>query len=742
MRVRGISFGLTFAAGVALAFVPIRAQQVPVVTHGVASGDVTADSAVVWARADRESTMHARVTPVAGGPSLRWTSTPVTAETNFTAEILLSDLMPATAYRYEVWFEGPEGAGSSDTGTFRTAPNVGSRTSVSFIWGGDLGGQEHCRQVDGGYRIFEPMLAFQPDFFVANGDMIYGDNECPERGPLPGWTNVPGDFPAVTDPSVDWLDRARVEEIYVAHWLYNRADAAFQAFMRAVPMYVQWDDHEVINDFGAQWPDYPATPERAGYPNLVEAGRKAFFDFHPIARHPDEPDRIYRSYRWGRDVELFILDARSYRSDNRAADTPENAKTMLGREQLEWLRAGLAASTATWKIVSSDVPLSVPTGSEGIGRDAFANQARSPEVARTGFEGELLDLLRSLDAANVRNLVFVATDVHFAAQLRYEPDLDGDGDRLVFHELISGPLTAGRTASPASMDATLAPAVLYAEGNIFNFGTVRIGDGTSAEPHLWTDIRDETGRTRPGSSLELVPEPAPPTTVIAGLGDPALTEVWEPEPPVITPGFATGPPSDAIVLFDGRDLDAWQHGDGTPASWRVADEEVTVVAGSGPIETKQAFGDIQLHIEWRTPTEVEGEGQGRGNSGVFLQKRYEIQVLDSFGNRTYSNGQAASIYKQAMPLVNASRGPGEWQAYDIIFIAPRFAHDGTVLRPATVTVFHNGVLVQNHVELAGSTVFIGPPSYEPHGAKEPLMLQEHGNRVSFRNIWVRELDRQ
>ncbi len=722
------------------ALVGLQARQTSVITHGVASGDVTTDSAVVWSRSDREATMQVRVTPVAGGSSVREISALATAASNFTAQALVSELLPATSYQYEVWFETTAGRSESERGTFRTAPNAGARAAVSFIWGGDLGGQAYCRQADTGYRIFQPMLALQPDFFVANGDMIYGDNECPEGGPIPGWTNIPGGFPAVSDPSVDWQDRARVEEVYVAHWLYNRADPLFQAFLRAVPMYAQWDDHEVINDFGAPWPAYPATPDRAGYPNIVDAGRKTFFDFHPLTRNPAEPDRIYRSYRWGRDVELFIIDARSYRSDNRQADTPENAKTMLGGEQLQWLTAGLTSSTATWKIVSSDVPLSAPTGSEAIGRDAFANQSSSAASARTGFEAELIDLLRSLDAANVRNLVFVVTDVHFPAQLRYERDFDDDGDRLLFHELISGPLSAGRTTSVVSMDPSLAPVLLYGEGNVFNYGTVRIGDGAAAAPHLWTDIRDEQGQIRPGSSLEIRPELPPAAPAGGGGGDPALTEVWEPVPPIVTPGVGAEPPSDAVVLFDGGYLDAWRHPDGTPASWRVEDGALTVVRGAGAIETKQAFGDVQLHVEWRAPAVVEGEGQGRGNSGVFLQKRYEVQVLDSYDNRTYSNGQAASIYKQYAPLANASRAPGEWQAFDITYTAPRFAPDGTVLRPAYVTVFHNGVLVQDHVELAGSTVFIGSPAYEPHAAKEPLMLQDHGNPVSFRNIWVRELD--
>ncbi|HVS66893.1 MAG TPA: DUF1080 domain-containing protein [Thermoanaerobaculia bacterium] len=224
-------------------------------------------------------------------------------------------------------------------------------------------------------------------------------------------------------------------------------------------------------------------------------------------------------------------------------------------------------------------------------------------------------------------------------------------------------------------------------------------------------------------------------------GDPKLTEVWEPVPPVVVPGAGTAPPSDAIVLFDGSDLSAWKSSrDGGAARWKVEDGAFTVVAGTGPIETRQAFGDVQLHIEWRTPSEVVGEDQGRGNSGVYLMGLYELQVLDSYQNRTYPNGQAASIYKQHIPLVNASRPPGVWQSYDVIFHAPRFAADGALESPATMTVLHNGVLVQDHAVLRGPTLYIGEPEYSAHEPKRPLMLQDHGNPVSFRNAWVRELE--
>ena len=221
---------------------------------------------------------------------------------------------------------------------------------------------------------------------------------------------------------------------------------------------------------------------------------------------------------------------------------------------------------------------------------------------------------------------------------------------------------------------------------------------------------------------------------------PEDTELWEPVPPVVTPSADGGAPSDAIVLFAGDDASRWQHSDGSEVKWRVEDGALTVVGGTGDIETRRGFGDIQLHLEWRTPAAVEGEGQGRGNSGVFLQGRYEMQILDSFENRTYSNGQAASVYKQHRPMVNASRPAGAWQSYDLVFRAPRFAASGELQAPAHVTLFHNGVLVHSHVEIEGTTTYIGEPAYETHDDRAPLVLQDHGNPVSFRNIWVRELD--
>jgi len=219
----------------------------------------------------------------------------------------------------------------------------------------------------------------------------------------------------------------------------------------------------------------------------------------------------------------------------------------------------------------------------------------------------------------------------------------------------------------------------------------------------------------------------------------SIHDMDRPLPPVVDPGSTGRPPSDALVLFDGADLSQWRMKGGEPAQWRVAGGYVEIVPGSGDLVTTRAFGDCQLHLEWATPASPKGEGQDRGNSGVFLMGRYEVQVLDSYRSRTYADGQAAAIYGQFPPLVNASRAPGEWQEYDIVFHRPRFGQDGRLVSPARMTVFHNGVLVQDNVELAGATVHRARASYTAHPDRLPLLLQEHGNPVRYRNIWVREL---
>ena len=233
-------------------------------------------------------------------------------------------------------------------------------------------------------------------------------------------------------------------------------------------------------------------------------------------------------------------------------------------------------------------------------------------------------------------------------------------------------------------------------------------------------------------------------------GKPEETEVWEPVPKVVVPGKTSGEaPSDALILFDGKNLDQWVSADdrNTPAKWAMAGGVLTVSKEMGNIETKRNFGNYQLHLEWRIPANISGTGQGRGNSGVFLASLgkgdlgYELQILDAYNNKTYVNGMAGSIYKQLIPLANPARKPGEWQTYDVAWTAPTFAADGAMATPARVTVLFNGVVVENNVSLLGPTLYIGKPTYQRHGPA-PIKLQAHGDKsepLSFRNIWVREL---
>lgn len=252
---------------------------------------------------------------------------------------------------------------------------------------------------------------------------------------------------------------------------------------------------------------------------------------------------------------------------------------------------------------------------------------------------------------------------------------------------------------------------------------------------------------RLASAQEPVPTPAPtpPTgyddTPFLPGGEWRVHDGRRPRPQVVTPGAPQAPvpaPSDALVLFDGTDLSKWRKADGTPAAWKIENGYFEIAPKAGDMFTRDTFGDCQLHVEWATPTPPKGASQGRGNSGIFLMGRYEVQVLDSYDNLTYADGQAAAIYGQYPPLVNAARKPGEWQTYDIAFTAPVFK-DGQLVSTAYVTVFHNGVLVQNHRALLGETMHRQLGTYTPHEAKASLRLQDHNNPVRFRNIWVRSI---
>jgi alkaline phosphatase D len=492
-----------------------------VITHGIASGDVTPTSAVIWARASARAEMHVEIAtdPAFAHPQSRG-SADAREATDFTAHLTVDGLQPATRYWYRVWLSGAGGTGRSDVeanqvGMFVTAPASSDSRPVSFVIAADIGGQRYCRNAaTGGYAIFGAMQTLSPDFAIFNGDAIYADGDCPVNGGEAGWVNIPGDFPSIADPAVDWTNVAAVRDVYLKHWRYNRADPYTQSFLRSTSMIAQWDDHEVINDFGAPWTYWnSANINRAGYPNIVAAGLDTFFAYSAIGRNPMDHDRIYRSFRWGKDLEVFALDARSYRDRNDAIDPAGETfdpaiqrKIMLGQDQIDWLVDGIQHSTATWKVVSCDVPMSIPTGSLTFGRDAWGRLRSDPP---TGFRSELLYLLYRLDQINATNVAFVATDVHYATNLSYSVDEDGDGDLLTLYEIVRGPLNAVKNPpkTAAQLDPSLHPTVLYAEGNFFNFGFVTVRKNASdGKVHLVADVRDEHGVGRPGSVLDLTPQ--------------------------------------------------------------------------------------------------------------------------------------------------------------------------------------------------------------------------------------------
>ncbi|HEU5489940.1 MAG TPA: alkaline phosphatase D family protein [Gaiellaceae bacterium] len=443
----------------------------PVVTHGIAVGDVTATSAVLWARADRESVLNV---VLSGGPHRRVFSSPVVRAHDLTTSIELTALAPDTTYRVRAWLSlGARGVGHGPavTGSFRTAPENEDTAPVRLAFGGDISGQNVCRDLDEGIPIADTIREWRPDVFVGLGDMIYADSACDPLGRY-GNAQVPGGFGPAVDLAGFW-----------AHWRYNRVDRGLQELLASASYVGVWDDHEVVNDFGPR----TAAPTTSPYTgaDLFPLGRQAFVDYTPLT---SGGSRLYRSLRWGKHLELFVLDTRSFRDANSALDDPARPKTMLGPQQLAWLKQGLAASNATWKVVVSSVPMSIPTGFPPTnGRDGWANFDQA-----TGFERELLDILRFMQSHGVERPVWITTDVHFAEAFRYRPFADDPS--FVVHELATGPLNAGIFPTRA-FDETLHPEVLGFVGpesaeavgtwdeakRWLNFGTLEIrGDGTLA----------------------------------------------------------------------------------------------------------------------------------------------------------------------------------------------------------------------------------------------------------------------
>lgn len=393
------------------------------VTHGVAVGDVTANSAIIWSRTDRETTMHVRLQ--GPGAQSHRASSPVLATDDYTGKQLFEGLRPNTLYHYKVWFADNTSTGrNSAIGTFKTAPASDDTSPVTFAWGGDVAGQNVCRDAQLGFPIFDTIKAMRPDFFIGLGDMIYADGICNETGRY-GNAQVKGEF----------IQSATLKD-YWAHWKYNREDRAYRELLSSTPYFPIWDDHEVVNDFGPLHDTRSTAPYAEG-DHLLPKGLKAFLNYNPVEENHLTPSRLYRNIRWGQHLEMIVLDNRQYRDANFSEDKEGQGKTMLGREQLHWLKARLKESDATWKIIITTVPLSIPTGfPTDNGRDGWANFDQN-----TGFEQELLDLMQHLQDENIRNTVFITTDVHFAEVFRYTPFNEHPDFQV--HEYVTGPLNAG-----------------------------------------------------------------------------------------------------------------------------------------------------------------------------------------------------------------------------------------------------------------------------------------------------------
>jgi alkaline phosphatase D len=438
--------------------------------QGIAAGDVTSQSALLWLRTDGPMMVQIEWAPVTAKDSLSKTVTDVAAvartplfstgqEADFTLTIPLEGLMPATRYRWSV-FVGTKGHEGSPTevrpaaqGEFTTLPAVKSHVPVTFAWSGDLGGQGHCRRGAAGYPIFEVLRAQQLDFFLFLGDTIYSDNICPSPP---------------NEPGADFLATTLAE--YRARHRYQRGAEALRRFLETTPVYAIWDDHEVRNDFSGP------------LDSQMPAGRQALREYWPIRLAPDDPHRLYRTVHAGADLELFILDTRQYRSSNADQDGP--AKTMLGERQLRWLLSGLTESTATWKVIVTTVPLSVPKGGRAnvSGNDGWAGGAGIP-----GFERERQVIVDHILGRKVKNVVFLAGDVHYVQANAYDPNGDGIPD---FHEFVAGPLSAapGRL-TPSNVE--LRPATLINDGGYMNFGLVQ-----ATKASFDVTVLDETGATR------------------------------------------------------------------------------------------------------------------------------------------------------------------------------------------------------------------------------------------------------
>lgn len=425
------------------------------ITHGVSSGDVTTHSAIIWARGLEVSGSTLAVeydTDESFSNARRAEPVPLAADADFTGKVLLKDLQPGTRYYYRARHVVGTEQSEPVTGTFVTAPEANTASDIKFVWSADLGGQGQCRRPE--YFIFNNLSDAQPDFFLFLGDTAYNDERCPSPPNLPG-----SDFIANT-----------LEE-YRAKQKYQFADKPYQKARAASSLYVIWDDHEVTNNFAGTTVD----------PKRLAIGRQVLLEYFPITLNTQDPNRLYRSFRWGKHMEIFILDTRQYRSDDKLPDGPE--KTMLGQEQLAWLKESLKQSDATWKFIVSTVKLAFPSDCPAA-CDGWANGESA-----TGFERELTEISNFIIGNGIKTVVWLTGDEHIVDVVQYDPNRDRVID---FYEFTSGPLSA-LTSYMGPLDETFNPTRIYGNADYWNFGQITISGTTG---RLTLEYIDTTGETR------------------------------------------------------------------------------------------------------------------------------------------------------------------------------------------------------------------------------------------------------
>lgn len=425
----------------------------PFISHGVASGDVTDSSAILWTRTNKAANVQFEISTDSTFKHNTFVKTsPAEIKNDFTVKVAVNGLKPDTTYYYRAHAVSSQ---YTVNGSFKTAPEENSLKPLTMVWGGDTGGHGEIPP----YKSFEAMSALNPDLFLYSGDTIYADSPTP----------------AVPNPP------SQTVEDFWAKYKETRTDKGFRSLLQKTGTFAIWDDHEVTNDFSG--PSQPLTP----------TGLHAFKNYFPISSERSEADKLYKQYSWGKAMDMIILNNRGYRAPNTQADGPD--KTMLGNEQVEWLKKQLLESDAKVKLVASSVPISVPTG-KALSRDGWANGDNVNPNDPTGYEREFKEISNFIIENDIKNVFFVTTDVHFAEVIKYDANQDGKTD---YNELISGPIGAVKI-NPGTLDPTFGPEQLYAEGNFFNFGVFRIDPQAK---QAIVEIQDENGKIHFSHTFQL-----------------------------------------------------------------------------------------------------------------------------------------------------------------------------------------------------------------------------------------------